>query len=346
MEPMPQFPVVVIGASAGGVAPLQEVVAALPPGFPGAVFVVLHIPPYSCSHLPQILGQAGPLPAAHPVDGEAIRPGHIYVAPPDHHLLIEGDRVGVKNGPKENRFRPSVDALFRSAAYTCGADVIGVVLSGVLDDGASGLWTVKRRGGVTVVQDPADAEYDSMPRSALEHVDVDHVLPSAGIGALLARLVEERRPAAEVAMNEDEGRQLEVEVKIAAGRHALQLGVTELGQPSPFSCPECQGVLYTLKDGAVTRYRCHTGHAYTAEALLTGLSEDIEAKLYQTLRVMEEGVMLLRRMGARAAQAGDPESSARLLDRMQQVQRQSDLLQRLTQQAIESRLDGASPGAG
>ncbi|GMA15799.1 chemotaxis protein CheB [Deinococcus metallilatus] len=343
---MPQFPVVVVGASAGGVEPLKEVVAALPPDFPGAVFVVLHIPPYSPSHLPHILSQAGPLPALHPEDGEPVLPGHIYVAPPDHHLLVEGNQVGVKNGPKENRFRPSVDALFRSAAYTCGAGVIGVVLSGVLDDGASGLWTVKRRGGLTVVQDPADAQFDSMPVSALEYVDVDYSLPAAEIGGLLAGLVGAGpSPEAEVPMSEEENRQLEVEVQIAAGGHALRLGLTDLGQPSPFSCPECQGVLYTLKDGTVTRFRCHTGHAYSMEALLTEVSEDIEGKLYQTLRAMEEGVMLLRRMGEQAVQAGDTGNAAHLLEKVRQVERQSELLQRLTQQAVQSRLDDVLPSS-
>lgn len=343
---MPQVPIVVIGASAGGVGPLKAVVAALPPDFPGAVFVVLHIPPYSSSHLPQILGGAGPLPALHPQDGEPIRPGHIYVAPPDHHLLVEEDRVGVKNGPKENRFRPSVDALFRSAAYTAGADVIGVVLSGVLDDGASGLWTVKRRGGTAVVQDPEDAEFGAMPRSALEHVDVDHTVPAAGIGAVLVRLVAERVSSqGEVPMSEDEQRQLEVEVGIAAGRHALELGVTDLGPPSPFSCPECHGVLYTLRDGAATRFRCHTGHAYTLDALLTEVTEAIEEKLYQTLRVMEEGVMLLRRMEERAARAGDAGGTARLQGKLRQVEGQAQLLQQLTQQTARSSLNGALPGS-
>lgn len=344
MGVMPQFPIVVLGASAGGVGPLGQVVAALPPEFPGAVFVVLHIPPYSSSQLPHILSGAGPLPAAHPEDGEPIRPGRIYVAPPDHHLLVEGQRVGVKNGPKENRFRPSVDALFRSAAYTCGAGVIGVVLSGLLDDGTSGLWTVKRRGGVAVVQDPADAEFGAMPRSALDHVEVDHSLPAAGIGALLARLVGERAaPGREVAMSEDETRQLAVEVQIASGAHALTLGVTGLGQPSPFSCPECHGVLYALRDGAATRFRCHTGHAYTLDALLTEVAEDIEAKLYQTQRAMEEGALLLRRMEERAAQAGDAGDAARLRGKAGQMEHQSRLLQRLTQQAVQSRLSDALP---
>lgn len=342
---MSQPPVVVVGASAGGVEPLKQLVAALPAEFPGSVFVVLHVPPYSRSHLPHILSKAGTLPAVHPEDGEPALPGRIYVAPPDYHLLLEEDRVGVKNGPKENRFRPSVDALFRSAAYTRGAGVVGVVLSGVLDDGAAGLWTVKRRGGVAVVQDPADAEFGSMPLSALEQVDVDHILPAADIGALLARLVGERAaPGPEVPMSEDEQRRLEVEVQIASGRHALELGWTELAQPSPFSCPECHGVLFTVQEGPAARFRCHTGHAYTMEALLTEVSETIEEKLYQTLRVMEEGVLLLRRMEERAARSGDPGNAARLLDKARQVERQSRLLQRLTQQDAGARLDDVLPG--
>jgi two-component system chemotaxis response regulator CheB len=163
--------VVVIGASAGGVESLKEVVGALRSDFPAAICVVLHVPPYQPSLLPKILSGCGELPAVHPEDGTNLLAGHIYVAPPDRHLLLGNDRASVTKGPKENRFRPSIDALFRSAAYAYGPKVIGVVLSGALDDGTSGLWSVKRMGGIAIIQSPDDARFDSMPKSALEYVD-------------------------------------------------------------------------------------------------------------------------------------------------------------------------------
>jgi len=164
---MPKRDIVVIGASAGGVYASQDLVASLPEDFDAAIFVVLHVAAHSPSFLPNILKASGALVAVHPNDGEAIASGRIYVAPPDHHLLIEGNRVLVKKGPKENRFRPSIDALFRSAAYTFGPRVIGVVLTGMLNDGTSGMWSVKRLGGVGIIQEPAEALYPSMPASVL-----------------------------------------------------------------------------------------------------------------------------------------------------------------------------------
>src|SRR5687767_3636823 len=175
---MPASHAVVLGASAGGVESLREVVGALPADFPAPVFVVLHIPPYQASSLPEILNFSGVLHACHPEDGAKIETGRIYVAPPDHHLLIERERVVVQKGPKENRFRPSIDALFRSAAYNYGPKAIGVVLSGALDDGTSGLWTIQRLGGTTIVQEPNDARFESMPLSALNQVKVDHTVPA------------------------------------------------------------------------------------------------------------------------------------------------------------------------
>jgi len=184
--------IIVVGASAGGVEALVEVVRRLPPGLPAAVFVVLHIPAQSPSLLPDILSRSGPLITSHPDDGEKIEHGRIYVAPPNHHLLVERGHVRVVLGPKENRHRPAVDPLFRSAALAYGPRVVGVVLTGALDDGTAGLLAVKRRGGIAVVQDPKDALYAGMPRSALENIVVDYTLPLSDIGPLLKRLVAEQ----------------------------------------------------------------------------------------------------------------------------------------------------------
>lgn len=186
--------IVVVGASAGGITALKDLVKSLPPDFNGSVFIVLHIPPHTKTVLPSILDRAGALKVVQPRDGEPIQPGKIYVAANDHHLLIEDDRVMVRRGPKENRFRPSIDALFRSAAYTYGPRVIGIVLSGLLNDGTSGLWTIKRLGGVAVIQQPEDAEFPQMPENVLEYVEVDHAVAASEMGSLLEKLTGEPSP--------------------------------------------------------------------------------------------------------------------------------------------------------
>jgi two-component system chemotaxis response regulator CheB len=293
----------VIGSSAGGIETLRRLVSKLPADFAAPIFVVQHIAPDYPSFLPGILSAAGKLHARHPRDGEAITSPGIYVAPPDHHLLIEDSHVVVKRGPKENRFRPSVDALFRSAAYIYHSGAIGVVLSGALDDGTSGLWTIKRLGGTTIVQDPADATNPAMPLSALRHVEIDHTEPVARIPEVLMKKISQ--PLAATAAPADELRRVEIERAIAAGKYPLDTGVLELGQASRYSCPECNGVLGRIEEGAVTRFRCHTGHAYTQEALLSSIQENSEETLAQTVTALEEGAMLLAEMGSRRRTEGN-----------------------------------------
>ena len=295
---------IVIGASAGGVETLQDVVARLPADLPAPVCVVLHIPPYVASALPEILSRAGPLPAVHPHDGATIEAGVIYVAPPDHHLLLEDGVLAVKKGPKENRFRPSIDALFRSAAYVYGPSAIGVILSGALDDGTSGLWSIKRRGGIAIVQQPSQARFESMPRTALEYVEVDHHLPATEIGALVWRLVQQP-PGPGGAIESDTETGMSTEVQIAAENDSYRKGVMKLGTLTPFTCPECHGVLVRIAEGEMARFRCHTGHAYTDSALLEAVMEDAGAMLYQYMRSLEESVMLLHHMGQHLQEAGD-----------------------------------------
>lgn len=239
---------IVIGASAGGVETLKEVVSQLPADFPAPIFVVLHIPPYVASMLPSILSNAGPLKAIHPKDGEKIQQGVIYVAPPDHHLLIHKNTVAVKKGPKENRFRPSIDALFRSAAYTYGTASIGVVLSGALDDGTSGLWNINRLGGIAIVQIPDQARFKAMPRSALEHVKVDHQASSLEMGALICRLIA-KPPAHDESNLEDIKKRFATENHIAAEGGAYQKGIMNIGGLTPYACPACHGVLIGVQRG-------------------------------------------------------------------------------------------------
>jgi two-component system, chemotaxis family, protein-glutamate methylesterase/glutaminase len=313
---------VVIGASAGGVEALQDVVAKLPAGFDAPVCVVLHIPPYTSSTLPEILTRAGRLKALHPEDGAAIEPGFIYVAPPDHHLLIGDGCVLTKRGPKENRFRPSIDALFRSAAYRYGPKVIGVVLSGALDDGTSGLWSVKQLGGIAIVQHPNQARFEAMPRSAMDYVDIDHELPSTEIGALLARLT--MTPADEVSSHDEETKaRLATEIQIATENNAFQKGIMELGTLTPFTCPECHGALIRMFEGKMSRFRCHTGHAYTDSALLEAVMESTGEMLWQVIRSYEEAVMLLNHMGDHLHNAGDDGRANIFRDKARQLEKRS-----------------------
>jgi len=284
--------IVVIGASAGGVYALKDLAAALPADFPAIILIVLHVSANEPSYLPDILTLAGKLPATHPRDGETMRKGHIYIAPPDHHLLVESNRLLVKRGPKENRFRPSIDALFRSAAYTYGPRVIGVILSGMLDDGTSGMWSVKRLGGVSVIQDPQEAPYPSMPQSVAQQVPVDHCVRMDQLADLLSNLVAE--PAGQwPSLSEAEEIRISSEVQIAQANPALKMGILNIGQPSNLTCPECHGALRRIEEGKQVRYRCHTGHSFSRISLLSGINQAVEESLWNAIRALEETLMLL-----------------------------------------------------
>ncbi|WP_247233419.1 chemotaxis protein CheB [Telluribacter sp. SYSU D00476] len=287
--------IVVIGASAGGVTALRYLVKGLPEDFPGSIFIVLHIPSYTESQLPGILTSAGLLNAVHPEDGEAIEPGKIYVARSDHHLLLDDGKVLVRKGPKENRFRPSIDALFRSAAYVYGPRVVGIILSGVLNDGASGMWTIKQHGGVVMIQTPADAEQSQLPINVMECVEADYILNAADMGPIVSGLVKEPAPD-KYKFTQEALKLLKMEVIIATRDNAFEMGIMNMGELSPFVCPECYGALVRLVEGNILRFRCHTGHAYTASSLLAEISEKVENQLWQAMRGLEEMNMLLRKI--------------------------------------------------
>ena len=310
--------IIVVGASAGGLSPLKSFVSSLPPGFEGSVFVVLHIPPYSETRLASILSKAGPLKAVQPKDGEVIKPGMIYVAANDHHLLLENSKVIVKKGPKENRFRPSIDALFRSAAYVYGSRVIGIVLSGLLNDGTSGLWSIKRLGGVTIIQEPEDAEYPQMPQNVLEYVDVDYTLPVAQMGELVVKLSGETVPKTKK-VPVKEMKLLEMEVLIATRDDAFDMGIMNFGELTPFTCPDCHGALARLVEGKLIRFRCHTGHAYTASTLLAELTTSVEEMLWQGMRGMEETNLLLRNIEKHLKQLGHKKQAAIFKDKAEEA---------------------------
>jgi two-component system chemotaxis response regulator CheB len=324
---MPKKDIVVVGASAGGIEALRSLVGALPADFPASVFVVQHLSPDAPSLLAAILERAASLPVEGARDGERFRPAHVYVAPPDHHLLLDrGGVMRVTRGPKENRFRPAVDPLFRSAARAYGPRVVGCVLTGNLDDGTTGLLAVKRQGGTAVVQDPAEAVAPSMPLSAVRHVKVDYVLPLAEIGPLLVRLA--AAPAEE--RSYPVGDELDIEVKIALEDKAIEAGVLELGEPSNYACPDCHGVLLRLKAEGPVRFRCHTGHAYTADSLLAGIGENVEDSLWSSIRALEEAEMLVRHLAEHLSEGEQNGPAEALLARAADLRRRADLVRQAT----------------
>ena len=319
--------IIVIGASSGGIDALKELVSALPRDLKASIFIVLHVAPYSLGILPEILERAGRLPAANARDWETIEQGRIYVAPPDHHLLVEASGyVRVTRGPRENRFRPAIDPLFRSAAHAFGTRVIGVVLTGWLDDGTAGMWAVKQRGGTAIVQNPEEAFAPAMPLSVIRHVEVDYITPLKEIAPLLVRLTSETTTA------DEEGaypvsEEMETEVKIAREDNALDSGIVSWGEPSLYACPECHGVLLQLKEGNGVRFRCHTGHAYSVDTLLAEFSEKTEDSLWSAIRALEENVLLLRHLATHFDGGGEHNGYAEeLLKKAQDAQDRASLV--------------------
>lgn len=284
--------VIAIGASAGGVEALRAVVTGLPAELPAVVLVVLHIPRQAPSALPGILSRSGPLPAVAARHGMLARPGTIYVAPADRHLLIRDGHLELSVGPTENGHRPAIDPLFRSAALAYGAGAIGVVLSGSRDDGAAGLTAIVERGGQAVVQDPEEALHRSMPASALEHVATAHVLPAAKIGTLLGELVGEGAAPLQQPCPDP---QLAAEDEIAA-LGSVTTDTVRSARPSGFSCPSCQGVLFELDGEPAPRYRCRVGHAWSPGSLVAEQTEAVDQALWVALRTLEENAAMNLRL--------------------------------------------------
>ena len=292
--------VVVIGGSAGALETLRLILARLPADLPASIFVTIHIPSDFPSYLPEILSSAGPLKTIHPSDKDPIKKGTIYVAPADYHLLVEKGCVRISRGPRENRHRPAIDPLFRSAARSYGNRVIGVILSGQLDDGSSGLMAVKMRGGLTIVQSPDEALSPEMPNNAIAYAKPDQILRAEEIAAFLTQAVTEplrtKNQMQEVPLPngiEDEAREANLEEESPKKK---------LGNPSEFACPECHGVLWELDEGGHLRFRCRVGHAYTADALRVAMSEGCEDALWAAMRALEEKAALLRRMAPRSGE--------------------------------------------
>jgi two-component system chemotaxis response regulator CheB len=273
--------------------------------------------------LPHILKRAGRLPAHHPVDGEAIEPGRIYVARPDCHLLIKREQVCLARGPKENSARPAIDPLFRTAARYYSRRVIGVVLSGTLDDGTAGLLDIKSRGGVAVVQEPADAIYNGMPRSALENVEVDYCAPASEIASILSRLVNE---PVQWEGGDPVSDDMEKEIDVAEFDLESMKDNDRPGNPSRYTCPECHGVLFEIDEEGLLRFRCRVGHAYSAETLLSEQSEALEAALWAALRSLEENVALTRRLARRMGEKGSHLSAKRFEQKAKELEQRVGLI--------------------
>ncbi|MBV8965356.1 MAG: chemotaxis protein CheB [Mycobacteriaceae bacterium] len=282
--------VVAVGASAGGVEALERFASGLPRDLPCAVLVALHMPRDAPSVLARIIDRSGLLSSAPAQHGEPLESGRIYVAVPDRHLLVADHRIILSDGPTENAHRPAINALFRSVALTHGARSVGVVLSGVLDDGVLGSVAIKSRGGTTIVQDPGDALFSAMPINAIQAGVADHRAVAADIGGLLAKLVE--REIEDHIMEPDA--KLELENRIAMGRRFSTSFDTEaLGPPSGYVCPDCNGSLQQISDD---NYRCQVGHAWTAEALLQARDHEVEGALWVAVRSLQEKSKLARRM--------------------------------------------------
>ena len=307
----PNIRLVVIGASAGGMEPLLEIIRGLPAQGDYAVLIVQHFPAHADSRMAAILAQETDLTVRAARHELPIEPLHVYCAQPNHHLLVEQGRMLLTRGPRENHWRPSIDALFRSAAFAHRRRVIGVILSGALNDGTSGLWNIKHYGGTTIVQDRREAAFPDMPDSAARYVEIDHELPARRIPIVIQEILSIMKPDNNAHRSNEQHDQLTaLEIDIAKGKKALGRGVIAYGRPSSIACPECHGALTEYEEGTMKRYRCHTGHAHTAESLLSGIDENVEKSMWEVMRGIEESQMLSGNMAEMLRKTGQQEMAA------------------------------------
>ena len=306
--------VIAIGTSAGGVKALKAIIRLLPKNFAASIHIVQHISSTEASNLAAILNQVSKLKTTFAKDKELIEPGKIYIAPPDYHLLLESDRVRVIRGPRENRMRPAIDPLFRSAAIAYKSYATGVILTGMLDDGTAGLQAIKACGGTTIAQDPKEAEYPSMPQSAIDNVVVDRIVPIQEISAILSQRVREK-PAIVTDIPSD----LLLEVPIARDAITAPETMARIGSPVAHSCPSCGGPLWQIGNNSLLYYRCHVGHAFTSHALIEEQNEATEKALWVALRTLEERSRLLKNMSDRYAEHGAEALAKTHLERSQEA---------------------------
>ena len=291
--------VIAIGTSAGGVEALKAIVRLLPENFAASIHIVQHVSSTKSSGLAVVLNQVGKVKATFARDKEFIEPGRIYIAPPDYHLLLESDRVRVIRGPRENRMRPAIDPLFRSAAVAYNSYATGIILTGMLDDGTAGLQAIKACGGMAIAQDPEEAKYPSMPQNAIDNVAVDRIVSIKEIPAILNQRIQEK-PAVVTDIPSD----LLLEVPITRDAITAPETMAEIGTPVAHSCPSCGGPLWQIGTNSLLYYRCHVGHAFTSSALIEEQSQATEKALWVALRTLEERSRLLKNMSNRYAKHG------------------------------------------
>lgn len=330
---------IVVGTSAGGLDALTRLIAPLPKNFPAPVFVVQHMAADTSGEvLVQTLNKHGRLECKHPKDGEKFQPGRVYVAPPDHHMLIAKGNIIISKGARENRSRPAIDPLFRSAAVAYGARVVGVLLTGYLDDGTSGLLAIKRCGGMCVVQKPTDATYPDMPQNALNNLTPDYCLPVGVIGELLAQIVLKPVPKSPP-VPEDIASEAIIAERVVSDVTAVE----DLGEQVPFNCPDCNGVLWKMKKGKLLRYRCHTGHAFTAAVLLAEQTKKLEETLWVALRMFEERKNLLKTMAKPNGGVSNRSLGERAKESQVHIERIRSILLSTGKQSLEAATRVSSP---
>jgi two-component system, chemotaxis family, protein-glutamate methylesterase/glutaminase len=319
--------VVVVAASAGGLQPLRSLLRELPADLPAAVFVVLHVPATGGRTLPYILARAGPLPATAALNGERIKPGRVYVAPPDRHLLAVKDTVRLSRGPRQNGLRPAADPLFRSAALYAGPRVTAVVLSGALDDAALGSATVERLGGQVIVQDPDDADYASMPRNAIGVTEHPIIVPAAAIAEQVIRLAkQEGETTFSGTLEQDEELVAEITGLLASSPETD----TKPRTYSDLTCPDCGGPLYVYRGGRVETYDCIAGHRWSPQSLFEEHSSAVERALWLAIRSLEERARLTGQLADSARERGHHLSASQFSQAAVEAKQAADALRTAT----------------
>jgi two-component system chemotaxis response regulator CheB len=310
--------VFVVGASAGGLRAVSALVAGLPDDFPGALLVVIHTASENPGMLAQILSRKTNIPVEMAEDGENIRPGRVYVARAGRHMVLNDGQVRLTLGPAENRNRPAVDPLFRSAARFYGSRAVGIVLTGYLDDGTAGLMSIKRAGGLAVVQDPDEAEAPSMPRSALTHVDVDYTISLGDMPALIDSLA-----------RQGTNHKADKDMDIRSKEPHRELDERKEGEPSAYVCPACKGTLWEVDEGELLTFRCRVGHAYSSDSMLEEQTDEVERALWASLRSLEENADFAARLARKAKQSNMPRSAEAYMQRYNVAKQNADVLRQV-----------------
>lgn len=330
--------ILAIGTSAGGFEALRFLAGQFPADLPASVMVVIHLSsPRGRSSLDSILSKSGPLPASFAEDEEIFERGHIYIAQPGRHLIVDGDTLRLGVGPRENNARPAVDALFRSVALCCGPRSIGVVLTGMLGDGSAGLQSLQNCGGITVVQDPEDAAYPGMPTAAIRLAKPNHVAHLAHMPALLNRLVRQPRGNAVPVPAT-----IKYEVEVAASGRTNMSTMDRIGRRSVLACPDCGGVMWEIDENDILHYRCHVGHAYSAEVMSLALDDSLRRALGSALRALDERLALARKLETQARNHGGNQVAAQWAEKAEECEKQAEVIRNSIRRAEQIAMQAAA----